>query len=192
MSSAPTKERLLEAAWSLMKRDAEKATLAAIAAEAGVSRQALHLHFGARSGLLLEMVRWVDERSAFFEKLEPIRELEDPAERLRVYVCTWLDYLPALHPVPGYLARARSDVSAREAWNDRMEALESLYRRPLKELHVSGQLSDGLKPAAALDLVRTIASVHAWEFLVHERGWSQKRTTRTLWSSVEAAILRRG
>ena len=189
MSSEATKERLLDAAWRLMKRDAATATLAAIAAEAGVSRQALHLHFGARAGLLLAMVRWVDGREAFFERLVPVRELEDPAAQLRGYVCAWLDYLPALYPVPGYLARARSDAGAQAAWNDRMRALESLYREPIAALHQQGRLRGAIKPRTALDLVRAIASVHAWEFLVHESGWAQKRATAMLWSSVEGAVL---
>ncbi len=164
--------------------------MAGIAREAGVSRQALYLHFESRAGLLLAMVRWVDEREHFFEQLQPLRELADPAEQLAGYVKHWLDYLPQLYPVPGFLARARSDRAARDAWADRMSVLEELYRVPLRKLHKQARLRRGLGVRAALDTVRATTSVHAWEYLVHERGWSQQRALDTLWRAASAAILR--
>ncbi len=173
-----------------MRADAPRATLARIAAEAGVSRQALYLHFEGRAGLLLAMVRWVDEREKFFERVQPLTQRNSPLERLEGYVRIWLDYLPALHPVPGFLARAKADPEAHAAWTDRMAALEELYARPLRALHRQGALRRGLTAAAAVDAVRATASVHAWEHLVHDCGFSQRKAVDTLWAAAAGAVLR--
>jgi AcrR family transcriptional regulator len=178
----------LQAAWRLMREDAAHATLGRIAAEAGVSRQALYLHFDGRAGLLLAMVRWVDERERFAERVAPLAQL-DPRARLEGYLRAWLGYLPALHPVPGVLARAQDDPEARAAWTDRMAAFEALLRVPLRKLHRAGALRRGLTAETALDATRALASVHAWEHLVHERGWSQRRAEDAIWNGVDGAVL---
>jgi len=186
VSSGETREALLEVAWRLMREDAAGASMARIANAAGVSRQTVYLHFESRAGLLLALVRWRDERSDFFSRVAAVRE-DDALEVLGRYVRTWLDYLPELHPVPSYLARARQDSAAFAAWTDRMGALEDLYRRPLKTLHAEGRLRGSV--TSAVDAVRATASVFAWEHLVHDRGWSQRRAVATLWLASQGAIL---
>ncbi|MEM9188750.1 MAG: TetR/AcrR family transcriptional regulator [Myxococcota bacterium] len=189
MSSPATRELLLATAWRLMREDAPSASMARIAKEAGVSRQAVYLHFETRAGLLLALVRWTDERERFFDRLDPVRFPDDPRRTLEGYVRVWLDYLPTLHPVPGYLARAKHDPAARAAWADRMVALEKVYAEPIGALHRAGELRRGLGPKRARGAVRAIASVHAWEHLAVDQGWPQKRCVDTLWRGAEAAIL---
>lgn len=137
------------------------------------------------------MVRWVDERKALAERLKPFAELDDPVEELEGYVRTWLDYLPDLSPVAGFLAHARDDPEARVAWNDRMSALEGLYRGPLSKLHRRAALRRGLPVNAAVDAIRAAASFHGWEHLVLDRGWSQLRAVDTLWNAARGAVLAR-
>lgn len=164
--------------------------MAKIAAAAGVTRQSAYLHFGNRAGLLLALVRWIDERSRFFERFERAARSGAPLEVLEAYVTTWLGYLPSLHPVPGYLARAKDDPAAREAWADRMQALEASYRTPIRALHRAHRLCRGLSVERAVELVRGVASIHAWEHLVHDCGWDQRRAERSLWRAVCGALLR--
>ena len=171
-----------------MRVDPAAATLSRIASDAGVSRQALYLHFENRAGLLLAMVQWVDERAHFAERLAPFSACSSAAVRLEGYVRTWLNYLPELHPVPGVLARAKEDEEARAAWADRMGALESLYLVPLSQLHRLGKLHRGLSARAGVQVVRSVASVHAWESLVHDHGWSQLRAVDALWAAVAGAL----
>lgn len=189
MSSAETREALLQAAWRLMKEEGATTTLGTIAREAGVSRQALYLHFESRAGLLLAMVRWVDEREHFAEQVAPLADCPEPLAQLEGYVRAWLDYLPRLHPVPGLLARAKGDPDARAAWADRMSALESLYLRPVRELKRDRALATGLTPTTAVQAIRAVASVEAWEMLVPERGWPQRHAVDTLWRAAAAAVV---
>ena len=65
MSSDPpkadTRQRILGAALKLMREGAAGASLVQIAKAAGVSRQAVYLHFADRADLYLALVRHVDE-----------------------------------------------------------------------------------------------------------------------------------
>ncbi len=187
MSTSETRDGILDAAWRLMREDAANATMASIAKAAHVSRQAVYLHFESRAGLLLALVRWRDERSDFFDRIERVRSRDDALHALEGCVRVWLDYLPELDPVPLYLARARHDPPAFAAWSDRMRALESLYREPIDRLHVQGRL--GSRPDRAVAAVRAIASVSAWEHLVKDCGWSQRATVDTIWRATCGAIL---
>lgn len=187
VSSDATHETILEAAWSLMKEDAPGATMASIARAAGVSRQAVYLHFESRAGLLLALVRWRDERSDFFARIDGAVRHEDAQAALGACVRTWLDYLPELYPVPAYLARARHDPAAFDAWIDRMRALERVYRQPIDRLHAEGRLVLGRR--AAVDVVRATASLSAWEHLVVDRGWAQRTAVDAIWRAVRGAVL---
>lgn len=179
---------MLEAGWCLLQQDPSRATMSRIANEAGVSRQAAYLHFGNRAGLLLALVRWIDDRERIFERFEAVPPKDDPWDLLEAYVQIWLDYLPKLHPAPGFLARAKSDAAARVAWDDRMDELEALYRTPIKALRRANRLRPGLTTEQAVTLVRALASVHAWEQLVHDSAWPQKRATRSIWLAVRGAL----
>src|SRR5687768_18337288 len=117
MSSTTTREQLLETAWRLFQSDPAAASMGRIAAEAGVSRQALYLHFQSRAGLLLALVRWVDEREQIGARFAEASQSSSPREVLEADVRVWLDYLPRLHPVPIFLAGSSSDAEAQAAWN---------------------------------------------------------------------------
>ena len=190
VSSTGTRESLLEAAWLLLRRDPASASMARIAAEAGVSRQAVYLHFQSRAGLLLALVRWVDEREGVAERFGEALHARSPRAVLEAAARTWLDYLPRLHPVAHFLARSIDDAEAHAAWNDRMGELERIYRAPLRELHRSGKLRDGLSVEHAVALVRGVASVDAWHFLVHERTWKQELAVESLLTAIGGALFR--
>lgn len=188
MSSA-TREQLLETAWRLFQSDPAAASMGRIAAEAGVSRQAVYLHFQSRAGLLLALVRWIDERERIAGQFEVASRQPAPLAVLEAQIRVWLDYLPRLHPVPSFLARFDADPEARSAWKDRMTELEKLYRPPLRALQRAGELREGLSLARSVDLVRGLASVHAWHYLVHECSWKQEAAVRAILSAVRGALL---
>ena len=188
VSSEATRESLLEAAWLLLRRDPDSASMARIAAEAGVSRQAAYLHFQSRAGLLLAVVRWVDEREGIAARLGEALSEKAPRAALGAVVHTWLDYLPRVHPVALFLSRSTADAEAHAAWDDRMSELEKVYRRPLRELHKNGELRDGLSADQAVALLRGIASVEAWHFLVHERDWPHERAVHAIIRAASGAL----
>jgi AcrR family transcriptional regulator len=190
MSSEATREQLLETAWRLFRSDPAAASMGRIAAEAGVSRQAVYLHFQNRAGLLLALVRWIDERERIAAQFEVAAKLPSPVEVLEADIRVWLEYLPRLHPVPSFLARFDADPEARAAWNDRMTELEKIYRRPLRALQRAGKLREGLSLEHAVALVRGLASVHAWHYLVHECNWKEEAAVKSILCAVRGALLR--
>ncbi|MEJ2612245.1 MAG: helix-turn-helix domain containing protein [Candidatus Thiodiazotropha sp.] len=58
----PHHARLLDAAWDLINIEGTDASLARIAKAAGITRQSVYDHFGSRGGMIVAMVRRVDER----------------------------------------------------------------------------------------------------------------------------------
>ena len=53
-----------------------------VAAEAGVSRQAVYLHFGSKANLLLALVAWMDEAGRLPSLIAKALSESDPVERL--------------------------------------------------------------------------------------------------------------
>ena len=74
VSGGATRSRILEAALDLMRRGTAAANLVQIAKAAGLSRQAVYLHFQDRADLYTALVRYVDERRDLEGALRRIRE----------------------------------------------------------------------------------------------------------------------
>src|SRR5262245_3704568 len=71
---ADTRERILAATWKLMEKSRDlQVRIADIAAAAGVSRQAVYLHFGNRANLLLAAVQYRD-------RISPVQTIARAAE----------------------------------------------------------------------------------------------------------------
>ena len=78
MPDPSTRERLLDAAWrEATEHGVDGLTLAAVGARAGVTRQAVYLHFGNRASLLVEMTARFDRTSGF--RSAPRRDPQPPA-----------------------------------------------------------------------------------------------------------------
>ncbi|MEO1505580.1 MAG: helix-turn-helix domain-containing protein, partial [Pseudomonadota bacterium] len=75
MSSAEsdTRTRILQAAWRLLEEGAAGVRMSDIAKAAGVSRQAVYLHFPTRAKLLIDTTRYVDEVKNIDDRLAASR-----------------------------------------------------------------------------------------------------------------------
>ena len=72
-SSGSTSGRILEAAMTRLRASqGASLTMAEVAAQAGVSRQAVYLHFADRTALLMALIRHVDEARGLAAKLRAI------------------------------------------------------------------------------------------------------------------------
>ena len=122
MTAPPTRERLLDAAWSEAgERGVEGLTLANVGARAGVSRQAVYLHFGNRATLLVEMAARIDHASGFRRRLAETRELP-PRDGFRHMLDTWFDYVPTILRVHLALeAASLTGGDGAQAYRDRMD-----------------------------------------------------------------------
>lgn len=65
LSKGERRHQLLEMALTVVKEEgADRLTLAHLATRAGVSKPVTYDHFGTRSGLLIELYRWIDAQQA--------------------------------------------------------------------------------------------------------------------------------
>ena len=172
MPSAETRERLLDAAWTeATERGVEALTLAAVAAQAGVSRQAVYLHFQNRSTLLVEMTRRHDRTSGFAGRLVAARQ-HPPVLAFRRTLEEWYAYLPTILSVARSLeAAALVAADGTEAYLDRMRDWREGLRIVVAGLADAELLADHWDVETATDWVWSAVHPTTYHHLVSERGW---------------------
>lgn len=147
-----------------------------VAKEAGVSRQAIYLHFPSRADLLVATTRHIDEVENVADQLANVFENTTGRKQLTAFVHAWGNYIPVVYGgAKRLLAIKDSDPDAEAAWQDRMTGLHAACSGVVKSLARDNDLADGLRPAEAAHLMWTIVSVPHWEMLRIEQGISQKR-----------------
>lgn len=169
-----TRVRILEATWRLMvERCGQGVRMSDIAAGAGVSRQALYLHFASRAELLVATTQYGDRVRGLGERLQRWRAATEGEELLDTYVEFWGNYVPEIYGIARALLAAReTDEAAAIAWNERMEAVRGGCRTTIEALHRDGRLAPEWSVDTATDLFWTLLSIRNWEQFTTECGWS--------------------
>ena len=170
-----TRRRILTATWRLLEaaRGGE-VRMTDIAREAGVSRQALYLHFPTRSELLVATTRHIDAIKDVDARLAQSRAAGTGTERLAAFIAAWGNYIPEIYGVGrALMAMRETDEAARTAWDDRMQAVREGCRAAVDALDRDGRLSSQHAPTQATDLLWTLLSVRVWEQLTIDCGWPQ-------------------
>ncbi len=188
-----TETSILDAARQLLEtRGYHGIGLDAIARAAGVSRQAVYLHFGSKAGLLLALVDHVDAREGLAERTERIRTATSGTAMLEALVAHIAEFTPLVHRIATVLDTARrTDPDAEAAWQSRMAKRYAAQRRLAERLAEEGRLAAGWSVEAATDLVWTLTSIRVWEDLVIERGWSKQRYVGHVTDVLRGALVAR-
>lgn len=180
-----TRTRILNSTWKLLEAsDGSGVRMADIAKDAGVSRQAVYLHFPTRSDLLIATTRHIDTVKEIDERLTASRTAETGVDRLDAFIDAWGNYIPEIYGVAkALLALKDTDEAAAAAWDDRMRAFRQGCHAVVQALKKDGVLSSGLPPKQATDALWAMLSVRQWELLTSDCGWSNRQCinyTRTL------------
>ena len=172
-----TRTRILNSAWKLLEAgDGAGVRMADIAKGAGVSRQAVYLHFPTRSDLLVATTRHLDEVKRVDERLTASRTAATGVERLDAFIEAWGNYIPEIYGVAKALLALRdSDEAAAAAWDDRMKAVRQGCHAAILALKKDGELSTDLSVKQATDALWAMLSIRQWELLTGDCGWPQKR-----------------
>jgi AcrR family transcriptional regulator len=189
-----TRTRVLEAAAELFQeRGFDGASIAAIAAGAGVSEETVYARFGTKRALLGELVaaavRGRDTRPVP-EQAAPraLAAASDQREQLRLFAADIVLRLERAAPLVAIVAGAsRSDT-------DLSELYERLHRDRLRNL---GGLVDALAANGPLRLGRDAAVETVWaltspelhQLLVRRLGWDRSRYSDWLAESLAAVLL---
>lgn len=161
-----------------------------IAAEAGVSRQAVYGHFPTRADLLTATARYLDEVKNVDARLAASRNAARGVDRLAAFVEAWGDYIPEIYGVGrAFMAMYDSDSEAAAAWDDRMQAVRHGCQAAVDALKRDGDLTPDYSARQATDVLWTLLSVENWERLRNDCGWSQKRYVETMKAIAFSALV---
>lgn len=172
-----TRTRILEAAWRLMEdQQGRSASMSEIAKEAGVSRQALYLHFDSRIELIAETVHYVDQVKGLDERLKEFEAATTGIELLEACIEIWGNYIPEIYGLAKVLINTRdSDEAAAIAWDGCMDSLRNACQQTIEKLDQENTLAPGWTTKEATEMFMAMISVQNWEQLTVERGWSTKQ-----------------
>jgi AcrR family transcriptional regulator len=167
-----TRQRILEVTRELLVERGAGLRLHEVAARAGVSRQALYLHFGGRQGLILALVRHMDETLELAELLAHVYSAEDGRQLLERAMRLSTEFWAKVAPVATVLVASQEDDALRAAWRDRMAFRRGTFRRMAERLDELGELAPSWDVAAAADLLHAVTHFGSWRELTGELGWS--------------------
>jgi len=169
-----TRTRILVATWHLMEqRRGQGVSMSQIAKEAGISRQALYLHFDSRIELMIATVHYVDEVKGLNERLKQFQAATTGIELLETCVEVWGNYIPEIYGLAKALLNTReTDEATAAAWNGCMNGLRDVCQKIIEALDSEGILASEWSRSEAIEIFWTMISIHNWEQLTIECGWS--------------------
>lgn len=170
-----TRRKILQSAWKLLEAaQGHKVRMMDIARSAGVSRQALYLHFPTRAELLVATTHHIDEVNNVDGRLAESRAARTGLERLDAFIEAWGAYIPEIYGVAkALMIMSETDEAAKLAWDDRMQAVKHGCRAAIDALARDGRLASEHSPEHATDALSALLSVRTWEHLTLDCGWSQ-------------------
>ena len=169
-----TRIKILKATVRMLEdRGGRGVRMGAIAKAAGVSRQAIYLHFNSRLDLFVAILQYLSEVLDVDSRLAPSRAADTGVERLALYIESWGYFLPEIYGVAKAMLLAQDgDDAAAEAWKDRMLAMREGCHAAIAALDADGTLAKEWQIEPATDVLWTMLCVQNWEHLVNECGWS--------------------
>ncbi|MBD0338195.1 MAG: TetR family transcriptional regulator [Thermoleophilia bacterium] len=166
------------------------AGLGAVAAAAGVSRQAVYLHFGSKAQLVLALAAHVDEEEGLRDLARAVDEAPTALAALDRFVELVAELTPRVRRTAAVLEAARLDVpEAAAAWRDRTESRRRRCRRIVDRLAREARLAEGWTVEEAADFLWAASGLHVWEDLVILRKWPSERFRRHLRRVLHQALV---
>ncbi|MEZ4462425.1 MAG: TetR family transcriptional regulator [bacterium] len=168
-----TRQSILDATWKLVA-DSRTASfsLSDVAKAAGVSRQAVYLHFGSRAGLLLALAQFVEDKLDIDGKLDATIEASSPLSRARRFISLTTRFAGETHEVALVLERERDrDPEVAAAFEERTQRRLALLQDIFFHLELDGMLSPLWTVDQAADAIWAFGSPTVYELLVVARKW---------------------
>ena len=186
-----TRRRILDVTRDLVETHGSGVRLRDVAAGAGVSRQAVYLHFRDRAGLMLALVDHIDAQHAAEQVGAEVRAAPSGAEALRRWVALLARYTGAIDRVAEVLERAQDDDEALgAAWRDRMARRRRMAGSIVRRIAEEGDLDPAWSVAEAADLAYALTMPGPWRVLTRERGWDTDQVGERLFDLLRGSILR--
>lgn len=187
-----TRCKILDAANDLLEEHPGAAvSMSEIATRAGVSRQALYLHFADRAALFVEVSRLADETNRTPDRQRRIDNAPSGRAAFREAIALQAYLKPRLKGVAtGMDVLRRTDPAADAAWKEREHARLDRCEQLVRRLADEHELADGWTVADAARCFWAFTSQRVWDDLVLDQGWSNGRYRSRLTEALERALLR--
>ncbi|MBN35196.1 MAG: TetR family transcriptional regulator [Rhodospirillaceae bacterium] len=188
-----TREKILQATLDLLQHEPGVAVrMADIARRAGVSRQALYLHFATRTDLLIATTFHLDALNNSEARLKFSRQATTGLEQLDAFITAWAGHLPEISAVARALLALRAiDDAAAAAWDQRMQDMREGCAAAVEAMHRDGDLTPELSPERAADILWTLLSFQTWDQLTQTCGWTQTAYLKTMKEMARRVLMRR-
>lgn len=144
-----------------------------IAKAAGISRQALYLHFVSRTELMVATMAYVDEALGLNKRLEQLKTVTSAIAMLEAGIEVWGNYIPEIYGLAKSMMKTRdTDEAVAVAWDRSMNCLRDVCQQIIDALDHEGFLAAEWSRKEAAEMFWTMLSINNWEQLTIECGWS--------------------
>ena len=175
-----TRRAILQAAQRRFESDGyAAATMAAIAAEAGVATKTVYLAFESKSGVLRALWHLLlrgDQDDRPVADRDWYREVLDEPDAERQLRRNARNARRVKERIGGLLGVIRSaaaaDADAEVLWERIQSDFHDNQHAVVASLHAKGALRDGLDVARGADILWTLNHPDVWLLLVGRRGWT--------------------
>lgn len=186
--SSTTRQKILQAVLEVLLDGVSEPAMGEIATRAGISRQALYLHFKSRDDMLLAVVEWAGERIGLPQRLDRLDRARTARAKLRHYARTAVWQVtqlgPALLAINRLLAK---DSQLAERWYDRADGRSVRVQRIVAELNKERQLRAGLSETDAVAAIHALSLPEVVASLL-KAGMSEADAGRILHQALEGAV----
>lgn len=181
-----TRDRILTAARALLEERGFDVGMGEIARRAGISRQAVYLHFANKTDLLQQLTTWVEEQADLGTLLAPVHDAPDGEAALQALVYAGAVFEPQIHA----LARATEQVRERDPevqaiTADRMARRLAGMTEVVARVEAEGRLRPGWDVDTAAAFVWMTTAPTSYHALVVDLGW-----TVDAWAEATFQLLR--
>lgn len=188
-----TRQKILDSTLKLLEKSAggKEVRMSDIAKDAGISRQAVYLHFPARADLLIAVTYRLDEIYDAAGRLVKPTDAKTGTLRLEAYIEAWFGYLPLIYGVVKAMMDMRDqDDAAKEAYDLRMQHIRNACETTILALKNENQLQEHLTTEVATDILWTMLSIPTWEQYRFQCGWTAQECISRTQLNAKAVLLK--
>ena len=162
-----------------------------VARDAGISRQAVYLHFGDRTELLLEVSRQADRDARTPARQRRIDQAATARQALHEAIAVQAEIKPKLRGIATALdTLRRTDDAANAAWQEREQARLDRCRDVVRRLKAEAELAPEYSVEDAAQLLWAVTSQRVWDDLVVDQGWTQARYRARVTKLLDDALVK--
>jgi AcrR family transcriptional regulator len=186
--SSDSRTAIVKAAGRLLAENGAAVTLEQVARAAGVSRQAIYLHFANRNALVVAVADDARQHAGLAERTAALTEATTPRALLEGFARIAATFHAEVAEAElGMEALCRIDAELAEAWGKRAAGRETVARKVVEQLAAMNALA--LPAREATDLLWALSSASLFDLLVRQRRWSVRSYETHLVRVLEAALV---